>query len=241
MLVKVKGIVLKTTRYSESSVVAQIFTDKLGMQSYLINGVRKPKAKISMNMLQPLHLLDMVVSQKGNMQLQRVSEAKPSPMFKSIPYDVVKNSIAQFLNEVVYKCVHQQQSDEELFEFLYHAISWFDEAEGHLPNFHLAFLAKLTKFLGFAPKADYRHDQKYFDLQEGEFTSVMPLHPHFIDEQGAQYMVGLFATPFQDVNKIVISYAGRKWLLEKLLVYYGLHVVSFGNVKSHQVLEQVLG
>ena len=90
MLHKVRGIVLKTTLYSENSVVVQVFTDKFGIQSYLINGVKKPKAKIPMNVLQPLHLLDMVVYHKMNTQIQRVAEARPSPVFKTIPYQVVK-------------------------------------------------------------------------------------------------------------------------------------------------------
>ena len=66
MLHKIRGIVIKTTDYSESSVVAQIFTEDFGVQSYLINGVKRPKGKIRLSMLQPLHLLDMVVYFKPN-------------------------------------------------------------------------------------------------------------------------------------------------------------------------------
>ena len=128
MLHKTRGIVLKTTLFSESSVVVKIFTEKFGIQSYLINGVKKPKAKISMNILQPLHLLDMVVYHKSTTQIQRVSEARPSPVFRTIPYHVIKNMIVQFLNEVLYKSVHQQNTDEALFDFVYSAISWFDQA-----------------------------------------------------------------------------------------------------------------
>ncbi|WP_461791781.1 recombination protein O N-terminal domain-containing protein [Pedobacter sp.] len=82
MLHKTRGIVLRTTTYSESSVVVQVFTEKFGIQSYLINGVKKPKAKIPMNMLQPLHLLEMVVYHKQNIQIQRISEARLMPMLK---------------------------------------------------------------------------------------------------------------------------------------------------------------
>lgn len=241
MLLKVRGIVLKITAYSESSVVAHIFTDKLGMQSYLVNGVKKPKAKIPINMLQPLHLLEMVVSQKTNANLQRIAEARLSPMFCSIPYSVIKNTVAQFLNEVIYKCVHQQQSDEALFDFLYHAICWFDEVAHHSPNFHLAFLLKMTKFLGFAPKTDDRAGQQYFDLHEGGHTSMVPLHPHYLGGQEAEPLFLLFLTPFDKLVDVQIGYQQRKWLLDKLLIYYRLHVVSFGTVKSHQILEEVLG
>ncbi|RZK57168.1 MAG: DNA repair protein RecO [Pedobacter sp.] len=240
MLHKTRGIVLKTTLYSESSVVVQVFTDKFGIQSYLINGVKKPKAKIPMNVLQPLHLLDMVVYHKTNSQIQRVAEARPSPVFRSIPYHVIKNAIIQFLNEVLYKSIRQQNVDENLFNFIYNAISWFDESDEPSVNFHLAFLLKLSRFLGFAPHSQTRNDQKYFDLQEGDFTSVMPIHPYFMDKVDADWFLLLFNTPFEKIFEIKLDNVSRRFLLDKILVYYTLHTASFGQIKSHQVLEDVL-
>jgi len=240
MLHKTRGIVLKTTTYSESSVVVQVFTEKFGIQSYLINGVKKPKAKIPMNVLQPLHLLEMVVYHKQNTQIQRVAEARPMPMFKSIPYDVIKNTIVQFLNEVLYKSIRQQHVDEQLFEYLYSAISWFDETEELSVNFHLSFLMKLTRFLGFAPQPQTRIDQKYFDLQEGNFTSISPIHPYFIGETDGNSLMQLLNTSFKKINEIKLPNAYRRSLLDKILIYYQLHTASFGQVKSHQILEEVL-
>src|ERR1700739_1195719 len=107
MLHKTRGIVFKSTDYGESSVIVQVFTEKFGLQSYIINGVKKPKAKITQNMLQALNLLNMVVYHKNTGQVQRISELKASPVLQSIPYNVVKSSIAIFLNEVLYKAVKQ--------------------------------------------------------------------------------------------------------------------------------------
>ncbi len=240
MLHKTRGIVLKTTTYSESSVVVQVFTEKFGIQSYLINGVKKPKAKIPMNMLQPLHLLEMVVYHKQNIQIQRISEARLMPMFKSIPYDVIKNTIIQFLNEVLYKSIRQQHVDEQLFEYLYNAISWFDETDGWSTNFHLSFLMKLTRFLGFAPRPQTRPDQKYFDLQDGNFTSLAPIHPYFANAEEGKSLMLLLETSFHKNNEIKFSNTYRRLLLDKILIYYQLHTASFGQVKSHQILEEVL-
>ena len=100
MLHKTKGIVLRTTNYAETSVVAKIYTQKFGLQAYLINGVKKPKAKIPLNMLQPMHLLDMVVYHKPNGNMQRVKDVSSSPVLQTIPYDIVKSSIVIFLNEM---------------------------------------------------------------------------------------------------------------------------------------------
>jgi DNA repair protein RecO (recombination protein O) len=240
MLHKTRGIVLKTTQYSESSVVVQIFTEKFGIQSYMINGVKKPRAKISMNMLQPLHLADMIVYHKSNTAIQRVSELRPAPVFTSIPYDVIKRTMAMFLNEVLYKSIRQQTADDNLFDFLYHAISWLDACGPANVNFHLSFLIKLSKYLGFAPSTSIGTGHLYFNLQEGEFRSGMPGHGNFLDRAGAALLISLFITPFEKLGEIRIDNAARRILLDKILLYYRLHTASFGEINSHHVLEEVL-
>lgn len=240
MLHKTRGIVLKTTLYSESSVVVQIFTDKFGIQSYMINGVKRPKAKIRMNMLQPLHLVDMVVYYKTNTSIQRVSELRPSPVFRSIPYDIIKSTIVMFLNEVLYKSIRQQNTDENIFDYIFSAISWFDESAEANASFHLAFLLKLSRFLGFAPSTQTKSDQSYFDLQEGEFKSLPPIHPYFIQKTEAALFIELFTIPFEKLNEIKMDNPTRRLILDKILIYYTLHTASFGEIKSHQVLEEVL-
>jgi DNA repair protein RecO (recombination protein O) len=240
MLHKTRGIILKTTLYSESSVVVQVFTEKFGIQSYLINGVKKPKAKIRMNMLQPLHLADLVVYHKVNSGLQRVSELRPSPVFRSIPYDIVKSSIVMFLNEVLYKSIRQQHTDENLFSFIFNAISWFDETTTPVPSFHLAFLLKLSRFLGFAPSLESKSDLSFFDLQEGEFKSHPPLHPNYIAKTEAAFFILLYSTPFEQLGEIKFNNATRRLILDKILIFYTLHTASFGEIKSHQILEDVL-
>src|ERR1700749_5171032 len=126
MLHKTRGIVFKTTDYGETSVIVQIFTEKFGLQSYIINAVKKPRAKIPRNMLQPLHLLDMVVYHKNTGNVQRIKELKHAPPLQTIPYDVIKSSLAIFLNDVLYKAVRAQSADENLFGFVFSAIEWLD-------------------------------------------------------------------------------------------------------------------
>jgi DNA repair protein RecO (recombination protein O) len=240
MLHKTRGIVLKTTPYGDSSVVAQIFTEKFGIQSYMINGIKKPKAKIRMNMLQPLHLTEMVVYHKTNTSIQRVSELRPMPIFRTIPYDIIKSTIAMFLNEVLYKSIRQQSTDEQLFDFIFSGICWFDETEPANVNFHLAFLLKLTRFLGFAPSTETKSNQSFFDLQEGAFCSMPPVHPYFLGKADAALFISFFTTSFDKLHELQLSNADRRSILEKILVFYTLHTASFGEIRSHQVLEDVL-
>ena len=240
MLHKTRGIVFKTTNYSESSVVVQVFTEKFGLQSYLINGVRKPKAKIKMNMLQPLHLLDMVVYYKPNGNIQRVVEIRQQPQFLSIPYDIVKSSLVMFLNEVLYKAIKQQAADDVLFEFLFHAIEILDKMEAGVVNFHLYFLLRLTRFLGFYPDMSAANTADYFDLTNGNFSKNIPPHASLIEQPYTRIWAKLLQSNFDNLYLLQISGAERRVILAKILDYYRLHIEGLGPVKSHHVLEEVL-
>ena len=241
MLHKTRGIVFKTTNYSESSVIVQVFTEKFGLQSYLINGVKRPKSKIKLNSLQPLHLLDMIVYHKASGNIQRVSELRHQPVFLSIPYDIVKSSITMFLNEVLYKSLRQHDADEVLFEFLFHAIEILDSLSSGLANFHLYFLLRLTRFLGFYPDRTLADSAAYFDLQNGAYSSKLPPHSFALEAPYTSLWSSILNSNFDNLNKLNISAADRKYLLERILDYYRMHIEGFGQVRSHEVLEEVLG
>lgn len=240
MLHKTRGVVLKTTNYSESSVVVQIFTEKFGLQSYLINGVKKPKAKIKLNMLQPLHLLEMVVYHKTNGSIQRISEIRNQPVLQSIPYDIIKSSIALFINEVLYKSLKLHFEDQPLFNFIFKGVELLDKSQEGLGNFHIYFLLRLTKYLGFYPDRTLEKEARFFDLREGIYTLQQPLHLFIIDESLIKDFIRLISSSFENLAQLSISSANRKTLLSKVLDYYSLHVESFGEVRSHHILEEVL-
>jgi len=238
MLHKTRGIVFKTTNYGESSVIVQIFTEKFGLQSYIINGVKKPRAKISRNMLQPLHLLDLVVYHKSTGQVQRISELRNSPVLQSIPYDVIKSSIVLFLNEVLYKAVKQQSAEENLFDFIFNAIEWLDNQTENLANFHLLFLTRLTRYLGFYP--DQASNADYFDMKNGVFSKFKPEGFSYLSPPHTQNFYSLLQCRFEHIGQLKFSNDERRYLVQKLLEYYALHIESFGNIHSHEILEEVL-
>nr|WP_294896059.1 DNA repair protein RecO [uncultured Pedobacter sp.] len=240
MLHKTKGIVLRITNYAESSVVAKIYTQKFGLQAYLINGVKKPKAKIPLNMLQPMHLLDMVVYHKPNGNMQRVKDVSSAPVLQSIPYDIVKSSIVIFLNEMIYKSIKQQHEDEVMFEFIAKSIELLDHSEHGIANFHLIFLLKLTRFLGFYPDLGGAEKFNFFDLKDGVFVSSQPPHTFFIEADLKTYWLQLFKNSIENFDSLKMTSAVRKVLLNKIIEYYSFHIEDFGVVKSHEILEEVL-
>jgi DNA repair protein RecO (recombination protein O) len=241
MLHKTRGIVLKLTDYGETSVIVQIFTEKFGLQSYIINGAKKPRAKIGRNMLQPLHLLDLVVYYKNTGAVQRIKELKNMPLLNHVPYDVVKSSIALFLNEVLYKAIKQQTADEQLFDYVFNSVELLDNLKEGLANFHLLFLLGLTRYLGFYPGLAILPDADYFDMHNGVFTRFKPEGSLYLSQPHTQNLRKLLSYGFDQLSAIKIGNEERRYLINRLLEYFALHIDGFGYVRSHEVLEEVLG
>ena len=172
---KTRGIVLQQIKYSDSQVIAQIYTEHFGRQSFIFRKTKSKKSGISLNILQPLFLLDINARFKESRQIQRANEINNNPHFKDIPFNVVKSSIAIFLSEVLSKVLIEEEANLPLFEFLHHSILLLDEIEDGLANFHILFLFELSKYLGFYPDMNSPTNEKYFNIAEGSYKLSKPI------------------------------------------------------------------
>lgn len=239
MLQKTKGIVVKTTKFSESSLVVKVFTELFGMRTYMVRGVRKKKSRTPMNLFQPLTILEMIVYEKAGRDIQQVKEIKAAYIFSSIPYTMNKSSMIVFLNEVVYKAIGEEECNENMFQFIEQSLLYLDQTEEKYQNFHLWFMTHFTRFLGFEASDNYGDQQRYFDMQEGRYTSlklpeIISIHPP---------LSALFFQLHRDVvfgESISVNRGQRKELLEKLHQFYQFHLPNFSELKSLQVLSEVM-
>lgn len=240
MLHKTRAIVLKTTKYSESSIIAKVFTEKFGIQSYMIKGARRPGSKAKANILQPLYLLEMIVYHQDSKELQQVKEIKNTPVFHSIPFHVMKSSIAIFINEIIYRSLKHEESDPKLFEFLFSSVCILDSMDENFFNLHLVFLMQYSKYLGFYPQLESMKEDSYFDLLRGVFVDAKPHHPQYLNPEQGKKLYMLMNISMEDSGMIPLSAADRRALLNKLIEYYSCHIENFGDIRSHKVLEDVL-
>ena len=243
MLQNTKGIVLKTFKYSESSVVAKIYTQQFGIQSYMVNGVRSStKNKQKAALLQPLTLLNMVVYYRKNRNMQRIKEMKPSLTFTSIPFNIGKSSLALFTTELLYNTLKEEEKNELQFDFIYEFVETLDKTSESIANFHLFFLLQLSGFLGFYPFNNYtKEKQNIFDLKEGAFTDKRPTHPYYLQEPLSRHLTILMNVPLQEAHLIKIGKTHRKELLNALLQFYQLHIEGFKPLQSVNILQEIFG
>ncbi len=239
MLISTKGIVIGSVKYSDTSLIVRIFTRELGLQSYIVKGIRSKKSKLKVALFQPLQMLDMTVYNRENKNINHIKELKPAYIYQTIPFDVIKRSVAIFITEILNRSLKENFPDKALSEWLWQTLTWYDLNNEKTTDFHIIFLIQLTKFLGFFPKYSAPENIRYFDLMEGVFGNNEPVHPHYISGENALLFYKMLKYSFDDISSISTSSGERSGLLDILTEYYRLHIENFGEVKSLGVLRML--
>lgn len=240
MQIKTKAFALSYIKYSEKDIIAKIYTRELGLQSYLVRGVFKQKSKNKIYAFEPFTFLELDVYYKESKQLNYIKELKIHDTNSVINADFIKKSIALMLSEVFIKTVKEEEPNEELFEFIEAAFSFY-YAQSSYPEFHLQFLSIFTKFLGVNPINNYHQQEKsFFDIKEGCFVAQKPiLHNLYMMPDAAYYFSEYLKSGINNSSKLQNA-AQRKQMLFHLINYYKNHVEGFSDLKSLDILTEVL-
>ena len=158
---------------------------------------------------------------------------------EDLPFNPVKNSIALFLSEVLYRVLRRSEADGDLYAFLERSVLTLDGGKGRMSGFHLLFLLRLTRYLGCEPNCE-EGTQGYFDLLDGVFRVRRPAHVHYLLPEQAQDLLALLRADFGTADSLPAwPRSRRNALLESLLEYYRLHVPDFNGVQSLEVLQSL--
>lgn len=230
MLHKTQGICIHFIKYKETSIIVKVYTKNFGLQSYLINGVRKERPAYKVALFQPLTQLDMVVYHKeGKDMLQRISEVRCPQPYQSLPFDGLKMNIAFFLSEVLSKTLQGEEEHQELFDFLATELNALDNSQNP-ENFPIYFLTHLIEKLGFLGK-----DASVIFEQLHQAQIIKQKTTYF--EPEIQWLEKLQNT--QNFEDLEIPTSVRKQLLDYLLAYYRFHFEYFGEIKSLNILRSL--
>ena len=245
---KTKGIVLRTVKYGDTSLIVTIFTELFGLQSYIVNGVRTSTKKGSgkANLFQPPAILDLVVYHNELKHLNRIKEFKWEYIYQHILSDVKKNAVALFMVELLTRCLKQPEANPDLFQFCEDCFIHLDESsETVTANFPLFFALHLPVFFGIPPNplkgVLVNSKELYFDLKEGTFTDHLPAHPHFIEDRSALVTAELLnVRQPSELEEIKLNHDFRRNLLHAYETYYSFHIQDFGTMKTLPVLREIL-
>lgn len=238
MQVKTSGIVLHSIKYTDSTTIITVYTQQFGRVSFMVHGANKKKSVCRAAFLQPLSIVEMDIFHTPGKNIQRLKEMRMEQSFAGIPFDPVKNSLALFLSEVLFRTLRQTEADESLYLFLENSILQLDCSETGMSNFHLVFLLKLTRYLGFEPNQD-EVKTNYFDLMNGVFLEEKPLHTHFILPEVTADFTRVLNADYSTMHNLAFTRARRADLLQSIVEYYQLHLADFHGLHSLPVLQSL--
>jgi DNA repair protein RecO (recombination protein O) len=236
VLEKTKAIVFKTLKYGETSLILDLYTEELGLRSYLVNGVRKTKASQHAAHFQLMSLLDLIVYHQENKDLCRIKEIKLDYAFERLPFEIERSSIGVFMLELSRKSIKEREKNSNLFRFLYNWFIFLDQSKEKMANYHLLFLIELTQFLGFSPTLTNSDDAIYFDMMEGVFVPDIPFHTYYMGKGETALLKLLLGYTRANVHTLKISRTDRSKCLLALIDFYKIHVENFQHLNSLDVL-----
>ncbi len=238
MLVESDAIVLYKIKYDDKNLIVHLYSRDFGRMSY-IAACHKKRGSLGNAFFEPLSLINYQAEHKESRELQRLRESHSYYAFRSIPFDPVKNSIALFLSEVLYRVLQEAEPNEALFGFLSESIQLLDAMDDGKANFHLIFLSQLSRHLGIMPNLEDDKPDWYFDLMAGCFVPFPPNHPYWMNQQESADFVLLQQLRFEQAASCRFSRFQRRKLLDTLLDYYRLHLNDFPVIKSLDIMQEL--
>lgn len=236
-IISTNAIVLSSLKFGDTSLIVKCFTEQDGLKSYLVRGILKSKkGGLKVAYFQPLTQLKLIANHNTKNTLNTIKEIQVLQPYQSIYQDVVKQSIAFFLSEVVSNVIQEEEANQALYSFLETSFLWLDSHE-KIANFHLLFLLNFSSFLGFFPDTSDAEKQG-FHLLDGFFTTPS-YDKNVISGNECFQFKKLLETNFENLENLTFTKSERQMVLQTLIMYYKLHVDSFRNPKSLDVLEAV--
>jgi DNA repair protein RecO (recombination protein O) len=239
MLHKTKGVILHQIKYTDSGVIAQVYTRDFGRQSMMIKGMRSRKSGKHNVLFQPMFILDLIFYYRESRGIQVLKEFSVSYSPAEIYADVKKSCIAVFLAEILTSVLKEESPNFELFDYIEDSIKYLDKCDSGFANFHIAFLIGLSSFLGFEPGTRDDPEKKYFDLLNGTFVNMPPLHSAYADPHVSDILAEFFKVSFDQMRSIPLTGSLRNEVLETIIRYFSIHLPGLKKVNSLDILKEI--
>lgn len=241
MLQKTRCIILHQIKYSDSGVVVQAYTREFGRQSFMVKGLRSRKTGKHNALFQPMFILDVVLYYRESQSMHMLKEFSVSYSPSDIYSNIKKSCTAVFLGEILSSILKEETRNYELYDFIEHSLKYFNNSHSGFANFHIAFLIGLCSFLGFEPGPRTEKENRYFDMAEGNFVVIPPVHGNYANETVSDILALFFSSTYDSMSSIPLTGTLRNEVLDTIIKYYSIHLPVLKRINSLQVLKEIFG
>lgn len=236
---KTRGIVLANFAYNDKYSIVHIFTEDSGRSVYMLPKKSSRKQALSKALFMPLNLLELQTSYSGKREIYPLKEARSLYPLHHVYLSPAKSALIFFITEILTKVLRETVADRSLFRYLEKSIIYLEETEQNVANFHIFFLFRLTRFLGFPPNLHNDQGTPLFDMIEGHFISRPPIHTHFLSSEEGKILFLLDKMDFSNFSLFKFSKNERETILRRIIEYFQLHIPGFSELKTLPVLQEI--
>lgn len=234
-----RAVVLRTVKYSDTSVVLRAYTERFGLRAYIVRIGGKGASRLAA--LQPLSRVELVAPEAGEHGMRTVRDLRVDRPYTRVQREPRRGILLLFAQEVLDRTLREEAADPQMYDFVRETLESLDTDPdtAHQP---LRMLVGLAKRLGFFPGLPEEGEDR-FDLREGYFFHGDAPHEFCMEPASA----ALFARLIMQEEGILpeggphgSSAAVRRRTMDDLLLYFRFHVEGFGELRSLDVLRTVL-
>lgn len=236
MIVSTPGIVLRATKYGDTSLIVKIFTRQQGNQSFIVKNAFRKNNRFAASYFTPLAQMDISYDDHSKSTLKYLKDVSPRRALNPLYYEPAKSSILLFYNEILYKLLMEAGEDEALFAFLQEEIDKVHQTQGNLAELPLRFLLRLSAVLGYYPEDNYSLRNCYFSLQECQFQPLYAENAGYLNARQSEYLHRLLS----DEKPLHVERDMRVSVLKQLVTYFQMHNEQIRKVESLDILSTVL-
>lgn len=239
MLTKTEAVVLRTIRYGDQTMIADLLTREYGRLSFAVRVSSSAKAKVKRQLFQPSALISVEFDYRQRIGVQKMKSAGILHPYLTIPTNPYKVSLAIFLTEFLCYATRSEQRNVLLFDYIRAGMEWLDGCTSSFANFHIVFMLRLSHLLGFYPNVETSSDSRFFDLRSGCFVAERPSHLDFLMPEEASRIALIMRMNYPTMHLFAMSHDERNRCLDIILRFYRLHIPGFPELKSLEVLREL--
>mgnify|MGYP001028599663 FL=1 len=230
-----KVIFLWKVRFRESSFMVKFLSERGALETYVFQGSKGIK-KGQLAQLFPLNEVEVETYKSPKSSLASIRSVKTLKPRTNIRGKMEQTAVAFFLAEMIAKSLKENDAQPALYDFVSSSIDLFEER--YQPNFYLVFLLKLTRYLGIQPANNFPGNRSaFFDLNEGQFTILRPVHINYLEVYESKIMRNLMEDGYD--FEVQLSKSERNTIRDSIVKYYALHLEGVSSLKSLSVLQEL--
>lgn len=231
---KSNGVVFRTLKYSETSLILDIYTEVHGLSSYIVSGVRKTKSRKA-NIYHPMNILDLVAYNPSE-SLSRIKEARYAVTYQMLDRDVIRASLGTYFIDLLRSSIKEKERNPELYAYIISQLLDLDNPESSLRNLPIKMAIELSSYLGFQLDPNYSSDEPYFDLRAGQFVAKDVSHKHVLNLETSIAIYQLVHSRYT----YALDRQMRNEVLDAMMMYYKIHIEGFTELRSLPILRTLL-